>query len=85
MYIYQYIYGLRLGLRVSDVGVGQRAPLLLLVIVDYVRPPFIGNTPLLGPYSRTMHRALWWVLGGGSLHYERSTAVSGMLCNLSIS
>ena len=25
----------------------------------------IRNSALLGPYSRTMHRALWWVLGGG--------------------
>ena len=25
----------------------------------------IRNSAFLGPYSRTMHRALWWVLGGG--------------------
>ena len=24
----------------------------------------IRNSALLGPYSRTMHRALWWVPGG---------------------
>ena len=30
---------------------------------------------LLGPYSHTVHRARWWVLGGGSLGYERNTPV----------
>jgi len=25
----------------------------------------IRNTPLLGPYSRTIPRVLWWSLGGG--------------------
>ena len=25
----------------------------------------IGNSALPGPYSRTLHRDLWWVLGGG--------------------
>ena len=33
----------------------------------------IRNSALLGPYSRTLHRALWWVLGGGSLSYERGS------------
>ena len=29
-----------------------------------VPPPLRNNTPL-GPYSRTMHMALWWPLEGG--------------------
>ena len=36
---------------------------------------FIRNTPLLGTYSRTMPRALWWSLGGGAISYERGTPV----------
>ena len=27
--------------------------------------PFIKNTPLLGPYSRTLPRVLCWYYGGG--------------------
>ena len=30
----------------------------------------------LGPYSRTMPRALWWSQGGGALSYERGTPVA---------
>ena len=35
----------------------------------------IGNSALPGPYSRTLHRDLWWVLGGGGLFHERGTPV----------
>ena len=33
------------------------------------------DTPLLGPYSTTMPRVLWWSLGGGAISYERGTPV----------
>ena len=33
----------------------------------------IRNSALLGPYRRILHRALWWVLGGGAVSYERGT------------
>ena len=33
------------------------------------------NTPLLGPYRRTIPRVLWWSLGGAAVSYERSTSV----------
>ena len=33
--------------------------------LDYRGTSLIRNSALQGPYSRTMHRALWWVLGGG--------------------
>jgi hypothetical protein len=40
--------------------------------MSWLRPP-------LGPYSRPMHRALWWSWGGAVV-YERGTPVgSGML------
>ena len=39
----------------------------------------IRNSAPIGPYGRTMHRALWWVLGGGSLSYERGTPVENRL------
>jgi len=35
------------------------------VTPSYRGTSLIRNSALLGPYSRTMHRALWWVLGGG--------------------
>jgi len=34
------------------------------------------NTPLLGPYSRTMPRVLWRSWGGGAVSYERGTPVT---------
>ena len=46
-------------------------------VVDYMGTSIIRYSALLGPYSRTMYRALWWVLGGGSLSYERGTPVLG--------
>ena len=30
----------------------------------------------LGPHIRNMHMALWWVLGGQSLVYERGSPVA---------
>ena len=33
--------------------------------IVYRGTQLIRNTPLLGPYSRHMPRALWWCLGGG--------------------
>ena len=38
------------------------------------RPP---RTAPLGPYSRTMPRAPWLVLGGGAVSYERGFPVHG--------
>jgi len=35
----------------------------------------IRNTPLLGPYSRTIPRVLGWFWGGGAVSYERGTPV----------
>ena len=35
------------------------------------------NNPLLGPYSRTMSRAMWWPWGGGGVSYERGTPIQG--------
>ena len=35
----------------------------------------IINTPLLGPYSRTIPRVLWWSCGGGAVPHERGTPV----------
>ena len=36
----------------------------------------IGNTPLLGPYGRTIRRVLWWSWGGGeAVSHERGTPV----------
>ena len=37
--------------------------------------PIRNSTPL-GPYSRTMPRALWWPYEGGAVSYERGTPVS---------
>ena len=31
---------------------------------DYRGTSLIGNIPLVGPYSRTIPRVLWWSLGG---------------------
>ena len=31
----------------------------------------IRNSSPLGPYSRTIPRALWWAWGGGAFSYER--------------
>ena len=33
----------------------------------------IRNTPLLGPYRRSIPRVLWWSSGGGAVSYERGT------------
>ena len=38
----------------------------------------IRNTPLLGPYRRTIHRVLWWSWGGGAVSYERGTPVGSL-------
>ena len=35
----------------------------------------IRNTFLVGPYSRTMPKALWWSWGGWAVPYERGTPV----------
>jgi len=37
----------------------------------------IRNTPLLGPYSRTIPRVLWWCQGGEAVSYERGAPVPG--------
>ena len=42
----------------SDGRTAQTAP-------GYRGTSLIINSALLGPFSSTMHRALWWVLGGG--------------------
>ena len=39
----------------------------------------IRNSAPLGPYSRTMPRALW-KLGGGAVSYERGTPAPDRLC-----
>ena len=41
----------------------------------YRSTSLIRNTPLLGPYSRTMPRVLWWSEGGGAVSHERGTPV----------
>ena len=35
------------------------------MLYDYKGTSLIRNSALLGPFSRTMHRALWWILGRG--------------------
>ena len=35
----------------------------------------IRNRPLLGPYSRTIPRVIWWSVGGGAVSSERGTHV----------
>ena len=37
----------------------------------------IRNAPLLGPFSRTTPRVLWWSQGGGAVSYEQGTPCSG--------
>ena len=34
------------------------------------------NTPLLGPYRRTIPRVLWWSWGRGAVSFERGTPVA---------
>ena len=41
------------------------------------------RTPLLGPYSRTIPRVLWWSCGGGAVSYERGTPVARSLTQTS--
>jgi len=42
----------------------------------YRGTPLIRNTPLLGPYRRTIPRVLWWSWGGrGAVSCERGTPV----------
>ena len=42
----------------------------------------IRNTPLLGLYSRTIPRVLWWSWGGGAVSYERGTPVLPVVPNV---
>ena len=39
----------------------------------------IRNTPLLGPYSKTIPRGKWWSWGGGAVSHERGTPVDSPL------
>ena len=41
--------------------------------VRYRGTSLIGNTPLLGPCSRTIPRVIWWSYGGVAVSYERGT------------
>ena len=42
--------------------------------------------PLLGPYSRTIPRVLWWSNGGGAVSYEQGTPVEiEVMCALHVS
>ena len=42
----------------------------------YRRTSRIRNRAPLGPYSRTLHRALWWPKGG-AVSFDRGTSVVG--------
>ena len=44
--------------------VSSTDPSTLELGLRYRGTSFIRNTPLLGPYSRTMPRVLWWFKGG---------------------
>ena len=67
-------------MKAKSLGLGARVLLPLLATThqpSVTQPPqaldptpyrgtsLIRNSALLGPYSRTMHRVLWWVLEGG--------------------
>ena len=45
--------------------------------IPYRGTSLISDTPLLGPYRRTLPRVLWWSFGGGGISHERGTPVSG--------
>ena len=47
--------------------------------LSYRGTSLIRNTPLLGPYSRTVPRVLWWSKGGGAVSYKRGTPTSAFL------
>ena len=47
----------------------------LVQALPYRGTSFIRNDLLLGPYSRTIPRVLWWSLGGGAVLYERGPPV----------
>ena len=44
-------------------------------LLSYRGTSLIRNSALLGPYSWTMHRALWLFLGGHAVSYEGGTPV----------
>ena len=52
-----------------------------LVGTAYRGTSLIRNTPLLGPYSRTMHLGSYGGPRGGAVSYERGTHVKGLLAN----
>ena len=44
--------------------------------VHYRGTTLIRNPPLLGPYSRTIPRVLWWSLGMAAVSHERGSPVA---------
>ena len=42
----------------------------------YRGTPLIRNRPILGPYSRTIHRALWWSWGELAISDEQGSPVA---------
>ena len=64
----------------SDLGTSYTRPraaqiLSRCCIAFYRGTSLIRNTPLLGPYSRTIPGVLWWSWGGGAVSCERDTPV----------
>ena len=53
----------------SEVPLYDVGPLLHVTLTSHPYmcrgTSLIRNSPLVGPYSRTMSRALWWPWGGG--------------------
>ena len=45
--------------------------------LGYRGTSLIRNSAPVGPYSRTMPRALWWFQGGAGSSYKRGTPVGG--------
>ena len=43
----------------------------------YRATSLIRNTPLLGSYSRTIRRVIWWSQGEGAVYYKRGTPLRG--------
>ena len=47
----------------------------MAIALEYSGTSLIGPSTPLGPYSRSMLRALWWSTGGEAVSYERGIPV----------
>ena len=56
---------LRYGAAADAVRDDKLTPLLIAAYNRYRGTSLIRNAPLIGPYSRTISRVLWWSWGGG--------------------